>query len=59
MTADAKTETQMPGLVTPSLRSDVPPFMVMDVKAAAARLEAAGEHIIHMEVGEPAAPAPI
>ena len=45
-------------LVTPSLRSDVPPFMVMDVMAAAARLEAAGRRIIHMEVGQPAAAAP-
>ncbi len=32
-------------------RSDVPPFMVMDVMAAAARIEAAGGHVIHMEVG--------
>lgn len=45
-------------LLTPSTRSDVPPFMVMDVIAAATRLEAAGHHIIHMEVGQPAAPAP-
>ena len=45
-------------LITPSLRSDVPPFMVMDVMAAAARLEAAGSRVIHMEVGQPAAAAP-
>ena len=45
-------------LLTPSRRSDVPPFMVMDVMAAAARIEAAGGHVIHMEVGQPAAPAP-
>jgi aspartate/methionine/tyrosine aminotransferase len=45
-------------LVTPSLRSDVQAFMVMDVVAAAARLEAAGRRIIHMEVGQPAASAP-
>jgi aspartate/methionine/tyrosine aminotransferase len=45
-------------LVTPSTRSDVPPFMVMDVMAAAARIEAAGGRVIHMEVGQPAAPAP-
>jgi aspartate/methionine/tyrosine aminotransferase len=44
--------------VTPSLRSDVQAFMVMDVVAAAARLEAAGRRIIHMEVGQPAASAP-
>ena len=42
----------------PSRRSDVPPFMVMDVMAAAARMEAAGGHVIHMEVGQPAAGAP-
>src|SRR5215467_4638942 len=45
-------------LVRPSARSDVPPFMVMDVMAAAARLEAAGIHVVHMEVDQPAAPAP-
>jgi aspartate/methionine/tyrosine aminotransferase len=46
------------GLLQPSGRSDVPPFMVMDVMAAAARLEAQGRRIIHMEVGQPAAGAP-
>src|ERR1700712_215241 len=45
-------------LLTASGRSDVPPFMVMDVMAAAACIEAAGGHVIHMEVGQPAAPAP-
>jgi aspartate/methionine/tyrosine aminotransferase len=45
-------------LLTPSLRSDVPAFMVMDVMAAAARIEAQGGRVIHMEVGQPAAPAP-
>ena len=45
-------------LLTASGRSDVPPFMVMDVMAAAARIEAAGGHVIHMEVGQPAASAP-
>jgi len=46
------------GLVQASGRSDVPPFMVMDVMAAAARIEASGGHVIHMEVGQPSAPAP-
>jgi aspartate/methionine/tyrosine aminotransferase len=41
-----------------SRRSDVEPFLAMDVMAAAAELEAAGRHIIHMEVGQPGAPAP-
>jgi aspartate/methionine/tyrosine aminotransferase len=45
-------------LLQPSARSDVPPFMVMDVMAAAARLEAQGRRIIHMEVGQPAVGAP-
>ncbi|MGH6674413.1 MAG: pyridoxal phosphate-dependent aminotransferase [Xanthobacteraceae bacterium] len=42
----------------PSTRSSVPPFMVMDVMTAAARLEAQGRSIIHLEVGQPAAGAP-
>ncbi len=41
-----------------SARGDVPPFMVMDVMAAAARLEATGARVVHMEVGQPAAGAP-
>jgi aspartate/methionine/tyrosine aminotransferase len=45
-------------LLKPSARSGVPPFMVMDVMAAAARIEAAGGRVVHMEVGQPAAPAP-
>ena len=45
-------------LLQPSGRGDVPPFMVMDVMAAAARIEEAGGQVIHMEVGQPAAPAP-
>src|SRR3954463_29467 len=45
-------------LISPSLRSDVPPFIVMDVMAAAARIEAAGGRVIHLEGGQPAAPAP-
>ncbi len=44
--------------LTPSRRSEVPPFMVMDVMAAAAKIEAAGGRVVHMEVGQPAAPAP-
>ena len=41
-----------------SKRSDVLPFRVMDVMADAAKLEAQGRHIIHMEVGEPGLPTP-
>jgi aspartate/methionine/tyrosine aminotransferase len=45
-------------LLKPSQRGEVPPFIVMDVMAAAARIEAAGGRVIHMEVGQPAAAAP-
>jgi aspartate/methionine/tyrosine aminotransferase len=45
-------------LLMPSRRSDVPSFIVMDVMAAAARRESQGARVIHMEVGQPAAPAP-
>jgi aspartate/methionine/tyrosine aminotransferase len=45
-------------LLMPSKRSNVPPFIVMDVMAAAAQIEAQGRRIVHMEVGQPAAPAP-
>ena len=46
-------------LLSPSRRSDVPPFIVMDVMAAAAARGARGERVVHMEVGQPAAPAPL
>src|SRR6202030_581370 len=55
---DATLRDRAKGLLAASGRSDVPPFMVMDVMAAAARIEAAGGHVIHMEVGQPAASAP-
>ena len=41
-----------------SSRSQVDPFIVMDVMEAARAAEAAGRHIIHMEVGQPGTPAP-
>ena len=41
-----------------SSRGEVDPFIVMDVMEAARRAEAAGRHIIHMEVGQPSTPAP-
>ena len=46
------------GEVQSSSRSDVDPFIVMDVMEAARRAEAAGQHVIHMEVGQPGTPAP-
>ncbi|MBQ2262263.1 MAG: aminotransferase class I/II-fold pyridoxal phosphate-dependent enzyme [Loktanella sp.] len=39
-------------------RGDVDPFIVMDVMEAARQAEAAGRHIIHMEVGQPGTGAP-
>ncbi|MFN3500512.1 MAG: hypothetical protein ACK40A_19125, partial [Pannonibacter indicus] len=42
----------------PSARSAVDPFLAMDVLSAARALEAEGRHLIHMEVGQPGAPAP-
>ncbi|PYF13131.1 aspartate/methionine/tyrosine aminotransferase [Rhodobacter viridis] len=41
-----------------SNRGQVDPFIVMDVMEAARAAEAAGRHIIHMEVGQPSTPAP-
>ncbi|KJC35421.1 1-aminocyclopropane-1-carboxylate deaminase [Bradyrhizobium sp. LTSP885] len=55
---DATVRDRVASLLTASTRSNVPPFMVMDVMAAAARIEATGGRVIHMEVGQPAASAP-
>jgi len=55
---DLTLQNKAKSLLTPSSRGNVPPFMVMDVMAAAARIEFGGGHVIHMEVGQPAAPAP-
>ena len=41
-----------------SRRSNIASFMVMDVMTAAAKAEAEGRNIVHMEVGQPATPAP-
>ncbi|MBT8156134.1 aminotransferase class I/II-fold pyridoxal phosphate-dependent enzyme [Epibacterium ulvae] len=41
-----------------STRSNVDPFIVMDVMEAARQAEEAGRHIIHMEVGQPSTGAP-
>ncbi|MDW4548129.1 aminotransferase class I/II-fold pyridoxal phosphate-dependent enzyme [Defluviimonas sp. D31] len=41
-----------------SSRAAVDPFIVMDVMEAARAEEAAGRHVIHMEVGQPSTPAP-
>ena len=45
-------------LGSPSERSRIASFMVMDVMTAAAQAEAEGRRVIHMEVGQPATAAP-
>ncbi|MFZ5914255.1 MAG: pyridoxal phosphate-dependent aminotransferase [Pseudomonadota bacterium] len=42
-----------------SSRSRISPFIVMEVMAAAAAREAAGGDVLHLEVGQPATPAPL
>src|SRR5579884_234087 len=42
----------------PSRRGLVPPFIAMDVLRAANERAAAGEGVIHLEVGQPGTPAP-
>ncbi len=43
---------------SPSRRCEIASFIVMDVMRAASALEATGTNVIHMEVGQPATPAP-
>jgi aspartate/methionine/tyrosine aminotransferase len=42
-----------------SARGSVDPFIVMDVMEAASKIEKAGHHVIHLEVGQPGTSAPI
>ena len=61
MTKQVQPQPNMTGLskLAPSERSrNVEPFIAMDVMSSAARLEATGRSIIHMEVGQPGSPAP-
>src|SRR5437667_1766925 len=44
--------------LTPSRRGLVPPFIAMDVLREALAREAAGQSVIHLEVGQPGTPAP-
>ncbi len=46
------------GQLAPSLRSAIGAFVVMDVMREANARQAAGEDVIHMEVGQPGTPAP-
>jgi aspartate/methionine/tyrosine aminotransferase len=56
--SDTMVTERAKAVLAASGRSNVPPFMVMDVMAAAAAIEAKGGHVIHMEVGQPSASAP-
>ncbi|MBX7069325.1 MAG: aminotransferase class I/II-fold pyridoxal phosphate-dependent enzyme [Microthrixaceae bacterium] len=42
----------------PSARSSIDPFRVMEIVAAAAERESAGEDVLHLEVGQPSTGAP-
>jgi aspartate/methionine/tyrosine aminotransferase len=46
------------GTIPPSLRSAISAFVAMDFMRDASARQAAGEDIIHMEVGQPGTPAP-
>lgn len=48
----------MPSTRTAQRAAEITPFEVMDVLSRAHALEAAGRHVIHMEIGEPDFPAP-
>jgi len=45
-------------LFAPSRRSDVAPFIAMEVLSSAVKREAEGHRVVRMEVGQPGAPAP-
>jgi aspartate/methionine/tyrosine aminotransferase len=52
-------QSEVPPLPRQSTQArSIDPFIVMDVMSEANRRESAGEDIIHMEVGQPATPAP-
>lgn len=46
------------GEIHPSERARIQPFLAMDVLSAAVAREKAGASVIHLELGEPAAPPP-
>jgi len=56
MTIDPSAPPAAPPRV--SARSDVSPFIVMDVMSEAAAIEREGGSVVHMEVGQPGHPAP-
>jgi aspartate/methionine/tyrosine aminotransferase len=56
--ATGTTRRDVATVLAAARRADVPSFIVMDVMTAAAAQEAAGVHVIHMEVGQPSTAAP-
>ena len=48
----------MPTILNPATRSEIEPFYAMEIMREAHQLEQRGKNIIHMEVGQPGAPAP-
>ena len=58
MTKDPVTAGLSPSRVPLSLRSNVAPFLALDVLAGATRREREGQDIVHLEIGEPGAPPP-
>jgi aspartate/methionine/tyrosine aminotransferase len=51
--------SRKPAVPSPARRAErVLPFLAMDVLAAATAKERRGESVVHMEVGQPSAPAP-
>ena len=58
MTASPSNTRSVAAVLQASRRSAVPSFIVMDVMQAAAKREALGHKVIHMEVGQPGTPAP-
>jgi aspartate/methionine/tyrosine aminotransferase len=57
--ANSNLSPQIGGMsLKPSRRGLVPPFIAMDMLRAANAREAAGERVIHLEVGQPGTPAP-
>lgn len=58
MTKDPITAGLAPSQISLSLRSNVAPFLALDVLADATRREREGQDIVHLEIGEPGAPPP-
>ena len=54
--AETATDPELPQVARRIER--VAPFLAMDVLSAAAAKERRGDSVVHMEVGQPSAPAP-